>query len=137
MAAWSGTENGKRTILVVEDDEEINRLIGAYVEYAGFRYLPAFDGAQALAQIRDHIPCAVILDLMLPDVSGWDVCRQLKTDRGTFDIPIIILTALDHDASREEGIRCGAAEYLTKPFNPDELLQALHKHAGQPSAAPR
>ena len=130
MAAGNGIPMNQRDVLVVEDDPEINQLIGAYVEFAGFRYIAATDGAEALSQVRDHPPCAVILDLMLPELSGWEICRRLKNDPDTCGIPIIILTALDNDDSRQEGVRCGAVEYLTKPFNPDEFLEVLSKYAG-------
>ena len=115
-------------VLVVEDDPEINHLVGSYVELAGFRYRCAHDGRAAIAQVRNRRPSAIILDLMLPDISGWEVCRQLKADLQTHDIPVIILTALDGEDSRREGLGCGAAEYLTKPFDPEQLLEALNKH---------
>ena len=128
MAAGKcGTQHA---VLVVEDDPEINRLIGAYVEFAGYHCVSALDGGNALSHSRDHHPCVIVLDLMLPDISGWEVCRQLKNDPGTCDIPIIILTALDNEDSRQEGMRCGVVAYLTKPFNPDELLAVLNKYAG-------
>ncbi len=123
-------QSGGRDVLVVEDDPEINRLVGAYVELAGYHYVSALNGSQALARVRDHLPLGVVLDLMLPDLSGWEICRQLKASGITRGVPVIILTALDNDDSRREGVRCGAAEYLTKPFDPDQLLNALHRHAG-------
>src|SRR5437870_4829037 len=119
MVSGNGNHHD-RDVLVVEDDREINELIGAYVQLAGFHYVSALDGSQALSQLRSHSPRAIILDLMLPDVNGWEVCRWLKSHRDTLDIPVIILTALDSDEARREGHRCGVAEYLTKPFNPDE-----------------
>lgn len=122
-------------VLVVEDDPEINHLVGAYVELAGFHYLAALNGHQAMAQMRNRHPSAIVLDLMLPDMSGWEVCRQLKADVRTHDIPVIILTALDNDDSRREGLRCGAAEYLTKPFDPDRLLDLLTKYANRRETA--
>jgi DNA-binding response OmpR family regulator len=134
MASGNGQPNQLRGILVVEDDPEINRLIGAYVEFAGFQYFSAINGSQAFSRVREHAPSAVVLDLMLPDISGWEICRRLKSDRHTNDIPIIILTALDNDESRQEGLRCGAVEYLTKPFSPDQLLAVLKKYAGNREA---
>ncbi|HET6252012.1 MAG TPA: response regulator [Tepidisphaeraceae bacterium] len=119
-----------RHVLVVEDDPEINRLIGDYVEFAGFHYVAALDGRHALSEMNERIPCAVVLDLMLPDVSGWEVCRRIKGDRQTQDVPVIILTALDNDDARSEGMRSGASEYMTKPFDPDQLLALLKKYAG-------
>ncbi len=129
MANRNGNRSCPCEVLVVEDDPEINRLVGAYVELAGFAYCPALSGNQALAMARDHPPSAVVLDLMLPDLSGWEICCRLKADHLTRDIPIIILTALDNDDSRREGLRCGAAEYVTKPFDPDLLMEMLNRHA--------
>lgn len=119
-------------VLVVEDDPEVNRLIGAYVDYAGLHYVPAFDGAQALSSASCARPRLVLLDLMLPDMSGWEICRQLKASAALFDVPVVILSALDDDRSREEGRRAGAVAYLTKPFNPDQLLEVLRRFAGAP-----
>ena len=129
MLAMNSKQFDDRDVLVVEDDPEINRLVGAYVELAGFHYISALSGNEAMAQVREHFPSAVVLDLMLPDVSGWEVCRQLKADWNTRGIPVIILTALDNDDSRQEGVRCGAAEYLTKPFDPDQFLDVLSRFA--------
>lgn len=116
---------GRHAILVVEDDPEINRLVGAYVELAHFDYVSALTGGDALAQVRKHPPLAIVLDLMLPDVSGLELCRQLKADASTRKIPIIILTALDTEDTKAQGFRSGASAYLTKPFDPDQLLEAL------------
>jgi DNA-binding response OmpR family regulator len=129
MLASNLKQTDDREVLVVEDDPEINRLVGCYVELAGFNYVSALTGADALANARDRFPAAIVLDLMLPDLSGWEICRQLKADWSTCSIPIIILTALDTDDSRLESLRCGAAVYLTKPFDPDEFLDVLNRLA--------
>src|SRR5579871_5892341 len=100
MVSGNGHPCTDRHVLVVEDDPEINRLVGAYVEFAGFQYLSALDGAEAMAQLKAQLPCAIVLDLMLPDISGWEVCRRVKAGDQTQDIPVIILTALDNDDSR-------------------------------------
>lgn len=117
-------------LLVVEDDPELNEIVGAYAAMAGFHYRPAMNGADALAEVERHAPAAIVLDLMLPDMSGFEVCERLKREATTSHIPVIILTALDSAASRRRGLECGAAAYLTKPFNPDELIEALGRHAG-------
>ena len=89
-----------RNLLVVEDDPELNELVGAYAEMAGFHYRPALNGTDALAEIEEHIPAAIVLDLMLPDMSGFDVCAKVKGVARTNHVPVIILTALDSDTSR-------------------------------------
>lgn len=122
-------------VLVVEDDRELNELVGAYVTMAGFAYRSALDGAAALAQVGQRPPAAVVLDLMLPDISGFEVCTRLRAAGPASEVPVIILTALDSPDSRERGRQCGATEYLTKPFDPDLLIRTLERHAkfnGQP-----
>ncbi|HEY2589337.1 MAG TPA: response regulator [Tepidisphaeraceae bacterium] len=116
-------------VLVVEDDRELNELVGAYLALAGFAYRSAPDGATALAQVGQRAPAAVVLDLMLPDISGFEVCTRLRADGPACRVPVIILTALDSADSREHGRQCGATEYLTKPFDPDLLIQTLARHA--------
>ena len=122
-------QNGHASVLVVEDDREINELVGAYAQIAGFEYRPALDGTSALREAHARVPAAVVLDLMLPDIDGFEVCRQLKGEPDTRPVPVIMLTALSDEASRRRGAECGATEYLTKPFDPDRLMAALAKHA--------
>lgn len=121
-------ELSRREVLIVEDDPEINQLLGDYVELAGYRYIGALSGSAALVAAEEYAPSVVILDIMLPDFNGWEVCMRLKANSGTQDIPVIMLTALDSDDCRQQGLRCGACEYLTKPFDPDQLLRILQHH---------
>lgn len=116
-------------ILVVEDDPEINELVGAYVQIAGYHYRPALDGSEGLRQALANRPALIVLDVMLPDVDGFEVCRRLKSEAKTATIPVVMLTALDRDEHRQRGMECGAAEYLTKPFDPDRLLQVIRDNA--------
>ena len=120
------------TVLVVDDDTDLNQLLGAYVEVAGFRYRSAGDGATALREARAHAPALILLDLMLPDTDGFDVCRRLKGDANTAPIPILMLTAMHGDESRQRGMECGAIGYMTKPFDPDDLMQAIRDTATRP-----
>src|SRR5947208_2805965 len=114
-------------VLVVEDDAAINSLIGAYIELAGMHPISALDGTSAVVLIRERAPQLVVLDVMLPDTDGFEICKQIKSDPSTHDVPIIMLTALTDDASRERGLECGASEYLKKPFDPDKLLAVLKR----------
>lgn len=129
--------DAKTSVLVVEDDKDINELVGAYVQIGGFEYRKALDGRSALREAHDRAPAMVILDLMLPDIDGFEVCKRLKDQPKTRSVPVIMLTALNDDKSRDKGKACGATEYMVKPFDPDRLLAAIAKHAqrngdGQP-----
>ena len=128
----NGTGNG--AVLVVEDDREINTLVGAYAEICGFEYRAALDGTTALREAEKRAPDAIILDLMLPDVDGFEVCKRLRNDLHLTDVPIIILSALSGEKEKARGRECGADEYLTKPFNPDELIKTLMEHVKQQQA---
>jgi DNA-binding response OmpR family regulator len=112
-------------VLVVEDDATINALIGAYIELAGMSYRSALDGASALAQLRKRPPQLVVLDVMLPDTDGFEVCRRLKQELGLPDVPVVMLTALADESSRQRGLQSGATIYLNKPFDPDRFLAVI------------
>jgi len=110
------------TILVVDDEANIVELARMYLEKEGFRVAVARDGAAALALVRDRPPSLMVLDLMLPEVDGWEVCRRIRADS---DLPIIMLTARDDDVDKIVGLELGADDYLTKPFNPRELVARI------------
>jgi DNA-binding response OmpR family regulator len=116
-------------VLVVEDDPEINELVGAYVQIVGFRYYGVGTSEAAARAVASRHPALVILDVMLPDGDGFEICRRIKSDPATADTPILMLTALDRPELRQRGLQCGAVEYLTKPFDPDRLLAAIRTHA--------
>lgn len=130
-----GEANGaaKGEVLVVEDDREINELVGAYAQIAGYGYRSALNGTDALSEVRQRHPCLIVLDLMLPDLDGFEVCRRVRAEAEATGKPIpviIILTAMDGENSRKKGLACGAVDYLTKPFDPDQLMEAISRHAG-------
>jgi two-component system alkaline phosphatase synthesis response regulator PhoP len=108
-----------RTILVVDDEPEIVRLVRDYLENAGFGVVVAADGTEALRAARQHHPDLVILDLNLPSIDGLDVARSLRRDG---EIPIIMLTARTQEADRVAGLELGADDYVSKPFSPRELV---------------
>jgi DNA-binding response OmpR family regulator len=110
---------GRQTVLVVDDEQHIIDLARMYLEQDGFTVKQALDGAEALRQIRDLKPAVVVLDLMLPEIDGWEVCRRAR--QGS-DVPIIMLTARSDDVDKIVGLELGADDYLTKPFNPRELV---------------
>lgn len=119
------TMPGQR-VLVVDDEAKIVRIVGAYLERDGYRVLVAGDGQAALDLVRRERPSLVILDLMLPQVSGWDVCRALRREAATATLPIIMLTARDEATDRIVGLELGADDYVVKPFDPNELVARVH-----------
>ncbi len=117
-----------QNVLVVDDDADLNELVGAYVRLAGFRYYSARDGISAIRQARELKPALVVLDVMLPDSDGFEICRQLKSEQDTAQIPIVMLSALDREEHRRRGCQCGAVAYLTKPFDPSRLMDTIRDH---------
>ena len=109
-------------ILVVDDDREIARLVRAYLEQNGYHVTTAFDGATALQAIQHEKLDLVVLDLMLPDQDGWDITRLLRGDTRYSSLPIIMLTARVDDMDKILGLELGADDYITKPFNPREVV---------------
>ena len=112
-------------ILVVDDDREIVRLTRAYLEQSGYQVLVAYDGEAALHVLRRESPDLVILDLMLPDRNGLDVTRTVRRDASLAAMPIIMLTARVDDQDKIVGLELGADDYVTKPFNPSELMARI------------
>ena len=110
-----------RTVLVADDDEDILELVAFRLERAGYEVLTAADGAEALAVAQEHLPDLVVLDVMMPALSGIEVTRRLRGDEATRDIPVILLTARVQEADVSRGFDAGADDYLRKPFSPQEL----------------
>ena len=108
-----------RTVLVVDDEHNIIELARLYLEQEGFTVEEARDGAEALDKIRTIRTAVVVLDLMLPEIDGWEVCRRTRAQS---EVPIIMLTARSDDVDKIVGLELGADDYLTKPFNPRELV---------------
>ncbi|RIK38652.1 MAG: DNA-binding response regulator [Chloroflexi bacterium] len=109
-------------ILVVDDDREIVRVVRAYLEQAGYQVLSAFDGEMTLHAIRHDHPDLVVLDLMLPDRDGWSITQTIRGDARLAALPIIMLTARVDDTDKIVGLELGADDYITKPFNPREVV---------------
>lgn len=124
-------------ILVVDDDRQIIRLIRSYLEQANYQVLTAYDGETALHTIRRERPDLVVLDVMLPDRDGWDILRVVRSDDALADLPIIMLTARVEDTDKIVGLELGADDYITKPFNPREVVArvraVLRRAAGGPA----
>lgn len=110
------------TILLVDDEQHIIDLAKLYLEQEGWMTTSATDGAVALQRILKEKPSLVVLDLMLPGLDGWEVCRRVRAQS---DIPIIMLTARNDDIDKIVGLELGADDYMTKPFNPRELVARI------------
>src|SRR5882672_8554148 len=111
-----------REVLVVEDEPDIRRLVVLHLERDGFRCRTAANGPDALREVKAAVPDLVILDLMLPELDGLEVCRRLRRDAGTAAVPIIMLTAKSDEVDRVVGLEIGADDYVAKPFSPKELV---------------
>lgn len=127
---------GANPILIIEDDRNIASLVATYLEREGFRTVTAYDGEKALQLARRYQPIIVILDLMLPKLDGWAVCRELRRES---DVPILMLTARGEEVDRILGFALAADDYVVKPFSPRELVERVKailrrtRFTGQPS----
>jgi DNA-binding response OmpR family regulator len=106
-------------ILLVDDEANIIELASMYLKKDGFRVISAADGLTALTRATEDQPALMVLDLMLPKLDGWEVCKRIRAES---DLPILMLTARDDDIDKIVGLELGADDYLTKPFNPRELV---------------
>ena len=130
-----------RCILVVDDEPDLLELVRFNLDRAGFRVETAVSGEEALARLRRSTPDLLVLDLMLPDLSGEEVCRRVRADPGLAGLPVIMLTAKSEEVDRVVGFELGADDYVTKPFSPRELVlrvKALlrRSYEGAASSAP-
>jgi two-component system, OmpR family, response regulator MprA len=112
-------------VLVIDDEESIIDLIKLGLKYEGFEVVAASDGEEGIASAQRSNPIFIILDWMLPDMDGLEVCRRLRSNPTTHDIPILLLTAKGEVGSRVEGLNTGADDYLTKPFSFEELVARI------------
>lgn len=135
-----GPSTAKQTVLVIEDEPDVADLLRLNLTKAGFRVIEAQDGLSGLKTARESRPDAIILDLMLPEMRGEEVCKQLKARESTASIPVIMLTAKVQPAERVAGLELGADDYVAKPFSPRELvlrLQAVLRRLEAGGAADR
>ena len=116
-----------KTVLVVDDDRPMRALCRASLEEAGFRVLEAAGGEEALESVRDERPDLILLDIMMPGISGWEVTSALLADRSTDQIPIIFISARRELADRVRAFGLGAQDYVTKPFDPTALAITVAK----------
>ena len=124
-------------ILVVDDEPEAVELVEFNLEQAGFSVVTAADGTEALGKARSNSPSLIVLDLMLPEITGLEVCKILRRDPITSTIPIIMLTAKAAEIDRVLGLELGADDYITKPFSPRELVLRVKKLLQRGQTAPK
>src|SRR5881275_2373248 len=108
-----------QSVLVVEDEASIASFVSLYLKNAGYEVRTATNGTDALASVQSQQPSLIVLDLMLPDIDGIEICRRIRQKS---DVPILMLTARDEDVDKIIGLEVGADDYMTKPFNPRELV---------------
>jgi putative two-component system response regulator len=116
------------TVLMVDDNPTNLQVLQATLEGEGYRRLAARDGASALAVSAKAEPDLILLDIMMPGMDGYEVCRRLKSDPATYDIPVIFLSALEETQEKVKGLELGAVDYITKPFEPAEVLARVNTH---------
>jgi DNA-binding response OmpR family regulator len=118
------TQAGQR-ILVADDDPVIVRLLQVNFRLEGYDVETAAHGEEAVQKARELLPGLILLDVMMPGLDGWEVCRRLKGDPATAGIPLVFLSARAQEEDRRRGLELGVAEYVTKPFDPGELVSLV------------
>jgi CheY-like chemotaxis protein len=121
-------------VLVVDDDDVIRQLITVNLELEGFDVETAVDGQDCLDKVKDVRPDVVTLDIMMPRLDGWEAASRLRADPETADLKVVLLSARAQEADLARGDRIGVDAYLTKPFDPDELIAVVRRLAGLPPA---
>lgn len=122
-----GSERMPKKILAVDDERHIVRLVQVNLQRAGYEVVTAFDGKEALEKIKSENPDLVVLDVMMPYMDGFEVLQTLRKDPATRELPVIMLTAKAQDADVFRGWQSGVDCYLTKPFNPMELISFVRR----------
>ena len=121
-------------VLVVDDDDVIRQLITVNLELEGFEVATAVDGQDCLDKVKAVAPDVITLDIMMPRLDGWEAASRLRADPETSGIKVVLLSARAQEADLERGSRIGVDAYLTKPFDPDELIEVVRRLAGLPAA---
>ncbi len=114
-------------ILIAEDEPDIRDLIAFTLRFAGHEVIAVANGLEALLSTAQEMPDMVILDVRMPQMTGYEACRRIKADLATTDIPVIFLSAKGQESEIREGFEAGAYEYLLKPFGPDELAKRIRE----------
>lgn len=110
-----------KKILIADDEEDVKVVVQLYLESKGYEIVTAFDGLDAIDKAREEKPDLILLDIMMPVLDGFAVCKKLKADPDTAGIPVIMLSASSHSESKQKGLDAGAINYIIKPFVPENL----------------
>jgi CheY-like chemotaxis protein len=125
-------EEVRKRVLIVDDQPSIVMTLKFQVMNAGYDVLTATSGETALTIVEEQKPELVLLDVMMPQINGWEVCRRIKANPATREIPVFMVTALHGDADSSEARNSGASEFLVKPIKTDDLVKRIKKHLGSP-----
>ncbi len=117
----------KHKIMVVDDEPDIVKLVKISLEMANYEVIEAFSGIEALQKTKEIVPDLFLLDIMMPDMNGYEVCKKLKADERTRHVPVVMLTAKGQKGDAEQGLKMGADDYIIKPFDPYELGEQINE----------
>jgi twitching motility two-component system response regulator PilG len=118
----------RKIVLAVDDSLTVRKIVAMTLEKNGYRVVTASDGQEALTRLRETVPDLILLDITMPGMDGYQVCRQIRSNKAMRHIPIVMLSGKDGFFDKVQGRLAGAAQYITKPFEPDDLLQSVKKH---------
>jgi twitching motility two-component system response regulator PilG len=127
------TLRSRKLVLAVDDSPTVRRLISVSLERKGYRVVTAEDGMQALAKLADHMPDLVLLDITMPKMDGYEVCKVIKRNQMMKKVPVLMLSGKDGIFDKLKGRISGATDYISKPFDVAMLLHALDRHLGEDS----
>jgi len=116
---------GRQKVFIIDDDPDIREIVQANLEGAGYAVVEARDGVEGLRMVHEENPDLVILDVLMPEVDGWEVMRRIQRDPRKAGLPVIMLTCVSEDAEVLRGLQEGALEYLTKPFQPENVVSSV------------
>jgi DNA-binding response OmpR family regulator len=119
-----------KKILIADDEEDVKCVLQMFLESKGYRVCTAYDGLDAIDQTRREKPDLILLDIMMPLLDGFEVCKKLKADPETAAIPVVMVSASSYAESVQKGLDAGACEYIVKPFEPVDLDKLIHKVLG-------
>jgi len=118
---------GKYKVMVIDDEPDIVKLVKISLEMANFEVIEAYSGKEALEKVKTTVPDLFLLDIMMPEMNGYEVCQQLKASERTRHVPVVMLTAKGQKGDAEQGLKVGADDYIIKPFDPYELGEQVHE----------
>lgn len=123
-----GQNTTQRTILVVDDSATVRKLVSITLERQGYRVINAVDGLEALSKINDELPDLILLDIAMPKLDGYQVCKIIRGNQESKDIPVVMLSGKGGFFDKVKGRMAGSTAYLTKPFEPEILIQTIRKY---------